>query len=134
MVTAQNDLATTHASGIASSLARTGAKLAGRLVLWLRARNTRNQLMRLSDRALEDLGTTRAGIPLFAKQSDPWQRLPGDAVFVLALGNLIDRIEGWRESRRRQLQVRRELTAYSDRDLNELGLSRRDIRRVARMA
>jgi uncharacterized protein YjiS (DUF1127 family) len=32
------------------------------------------------------------------------------------------------------LQVRRELTAYSDRDLNELGLSRRDIRRVARMA
>ena len=134
MVTARNDLATTLASGIASPIARTGAKLAGRLVLWLRARNTRHQLMRLSDDALEDIGTTRAAIPLFTKQCDPWQCLPGDAVFVLALGNLIERIEGWRESRRRQLQVRRELTAYSDRELNELGLSRGDIRRVARGA
>lgn len=134
MVTARNDLATTDASGIEGSLARTGAKLAGRLVLWLRARNTRNQLMRLSDRALEDMGTTRASVPLFAKQSDPLQRLPGDAAFVLALSNLIERIEGWRKRLRRQLQVRRELTACSDRELNELGLSRRDIRRIARMA
>ena len=134
MVTARNDLATTHASGIASSLARTGAKLAGRLVLWLRARNTRHQLMRLSDRALKDLGTTRAGIPLFAKQSDPWQRLPGDAAFILALGDVIEGIGGWRERRHRQWQVRRELTAYGDRELNDLGLSRRDIRRIARMA
>jgi uncharacterized protein YjiS (DUF1127 family) len=134
MVTARNDLATTHASGIATSIARTGAKLARRLVLWLRALNTRNQLIRLSDRALEDIGTTRAGTPPFGKQSDPWQRLPGDAASILALGNLIERIEGWRDRRRRQLQVRRELTAYSDRELNQLGLSRRDIRRIARKA
>lgn len=132
MVTAPNDLASIYVSGIESSIARTGAKLAGSLVLWLRSRNTRHALRRLSDRALEDIGTTRAGIPLFARQSDPWQRLPGDAAFILALGGLIERIEGWRDRRRRQLQVYRELKAYSDRELNELGLSRRDIPRIAR--
>jgi uncharacterized protein YjiS (DUF1127 family) len=133
MVTPRNDPASTNASSIESPIGRTGARLAGGLVLWLRALNTRHQLRRLSDRALADIGTTRAGIPLFAKHSDPWQRLPGDAVFILALGNLIERIESWRDRRRRQLQVHRELAAYTDRELSELGLSRREIPKIARM-
>jgi uncharacterized protein YjiS (DUF1127 family) len=132
MVTARKDLAPTNASGIESVIGRTGARLAGGLVLWLRNLNTRHQLLRLSDRALADIGTTRAGIPLFAKQSDPWRRLPAEAAFVLALGDLIERVESWRERRRQKLQVYRELMAYSDRELNELGLSRRDIPEVAR--
>jgi uncharacterized protein YjiS (DUF1127 family) len=131
MVTAPK-LATTYASGIESSIARTGTKLAGSLVLWLRRRNTRHALRQLSDRELEDIGTTRAGIPLFARQGDPWQRLPGDAVLIVALGSLIERIESWRDRRRHQLQVYRELAAYSDRDLSELGLARRDIPKIAR--
>jgi uncharacterized protein YjiS (DUF1127 family) len=132
MVTARNDLATTNASGIESAIGRTGARLAGGLALWLRSLNTRHQLRRLSDRALEDIGTTRADVPLFARQSDPWRRLPGEAAFVLALGALIERVESWRERRRQKLQVYRELMAYSDRELNELGLSRRDIPQIAR--
>jgi uncharacterized protein YjiS (DUF1127 family) len=127
MVTARKDFATPNASGIESSIGRIGARLAGGLVL-----NTRHQLRRLSERALEDIGTTRADIPLFAKQSDPWRRLPGDAALILALGDLIERIESWRDRRRQQLQVYRELMAYSDRELNELGLSRRDIPEIAR--
>jgi uncharacterized protein YjiS (DUF1127 family) len=132
MVTAPKDLSIANASGIESSIARTCATLAGRLVLWRRTLHTGHALMRLSDRALEDIGTTRAGIPLFAKQNDPWQRLPADAVLILALGSLIERVESWRDRRRHQLQVYRELTAYSDRELNELGLSRREIPRIAR--
>ena len=133
MVTARKDPATTHASGSASPIGRTGARLAGGLVLWLRGLNTRRELMRLSDRALADIGTTRPDSPRFAKQSDPWQRLPGAAAFVLALGTLIERVEGWRDRRRQSLQVYRELMAYSDRELNELGLRRRDIRAIARI-
>jgi uncharacterized protein YjiS (DUF1127 family) len=132
MVTARKDLAPTNASGIESVIGRTGARLAGGLVLWLRGLNTRHQLARLSDRALEDIGTTRAGVSLFARQSDPWRRQPSEAAFVLALGALIERVESWRERRRQKLQVYRELMAYSDRELNELGLSRRDIPEVAR--
>lgn len=132
MVTARKDLSATNASGIESSIGRTGARLAGGLMLWLRGLNTSHQLRRLSDRALEDIGTTRAGIPLFARHRDPWRRLPGDAVLVLALGSLIERIESWRDRRRQKLQVYRELMAYSDRELNELGLSRRDIPEIAR--
>jgi uncharacterized protein YjiS (DUF1127 family) len=133
MVTARTDLATSNASGIESAFGRTGARLAGGLVLWLRASNTGHQLRRLSDRALDDIGTTRAGIPLFARHSDPWRRLPSDAVFILALSGLIERVESWRDRRRRQLQVRRELMAYSDRELSELGFSRREIPKIARM-
>jgi uncharacterized protein YjiS (DUF1127 family) len=92
-----------------------------------------HELMRLSDRALEDIGTTRADLPAFAKQSDPWRRLPKDAAFVLALGALIDRVETWRARRRKQAQIYRELMDCSDRELNELGLSRRDIPQIARM-
>lgn len=132
MVTARNDLGTTNPSGIESAIGRTGARLAGGLVLWLRSLNTKHQLRRLSERALEDIGTTRADVPLFARQSDPWRRLPGEAAFVLALGALIERVENWRERRRHQLQVYRELMAYSDRELNELGLSRRGIPEIAR--
>jgi uncharacterized protein YjiS (DUF1127 family) len=110
MVTALNDL-TTNASGIERPIARIGAKLAGSIVLWLRSRNTGHQLRRLSDAALEDIGTTRADIPSFARERDPWHRLPGDAAFILALGQLIDRIEGWRDRRHPEQQVSRELKA-----------------------
>jgi len=110
MVTTRNDL-TTNASGIESSIARMGAKLAGSIVLWLRSRSTGYELRRLSDGALEDIGTTRADIPSFARERDPWQRLPGDAAFILALGQLIERIESWRDRRRPEQQVSHELTA-----------------------
>jgi uncharacterized protein YjiS (DUF1127 family) len=118
--------------GVASPAGRLAAKLAGGLVLWLRGLHTQQQLMRLSDRALADIGTTPHQLSAFAKQNDPWRQLPKDAVFVLALGALIERVEGWRSRQRRQAQVFRELMAYSDQELGELGISRRDIRAIAR--
>jgi uncharacterized protein YjiS (DUF1127 family) len=133
MVTARNDF-TAYTSSIESSIARMCAKLAGGIVLWLRSRNTGYELRRLSDRALEDIGTTRADIARFARERDPWQRLPGDCAFILALGQLIERPEAWQTRRRERAKIYGELMAYSDRDLNELGVQRRDIGAISRGA
>jgi uncharacterized protein YjiS (DUF1127 family) len=133
MVTASKDITTTNANpAIANPGGRVAAKLAGGLVLWLRARYTRHELMRLNDRALADIGTTGHELSAFAKQSDPWRQLPRDAVAVLALGALIERLESWRGRRRREAQTYRELMAYSDAELTDLGISRRDIGEIAR--
>jgi uncharacterized protein YjiS (DUF1127 family) len=133
MVTASKDITTTNANpAIANPAGRVAAKLAGGLVLWLRARYTRHELMRLNDRALADIGTTDHELSAFAKQSDPWRQLPRDAVAVLALGALIERLESWRNRRRREAQTYRELMAYSDAELTDLGINRRDIGAIAR--
>ncbi len=133
MVTVSRSDTTTDAQGgIASPAGRLAAKLAGGLVLWLRSLHTRHELMRLSDRALADIGTTPHELRAFARQTDPWRQLPKDAAFVLALGALVERVEGWRSRQRRQAQIYRELMAYSDHELTELGIRRRDIRAIAR--
>lgn len=46
--------------------------------------------------------------------------------------NLINRIIVWNHRRQRCLQVQRELEAYTDRQLTDLGIARWDIPRVAR--
>ena len=133
MVTASNERITANPDGgVASAAGRLAARLAGSVVLWLRGRHTGQELMRLSDRALADIGSSRDELSAFAKQTDPWRELPRDQVFVLALGALVERVEGWRERRRRQAQVYRELMAYSDDELTELGIRRRDIGAIAR--
>ena len=133
MVTGSNQTTAVNANGgVATPTGRLTARLAGSVVLWLRGLHTRQELTRLSDRALADIGTTRHELSAFAKQSDPWRQLPRDAAFVLALGALVERVDGWRERRRRQAQVYRELMAYSDAELLELGIHRRDIGAIAR--
>ena len=133
MVTVSKNSTTANSSAVVTNpVGRLAAKLAGGLVLWARGRHTRHELMRLSDRALADIGTTSGDVAAFARQSDPWRQLSGDAVFVLALGALLERVEGWRSRQRRQTQVYRELMAYSDAELTELGIRRRDIRVIAR--
>jgi uncharacterized protein YjiS (DUF1127 family) len=133
MVTVSKDSTTANSPGVVASPARRlAAKLAGGLVLWARGLHTRHELMRLSDRALADIGTTPGEVAAFARQSDPWRQLPRDAVFVLALDALLERVEGWRDRRRQAAQVYRELMAYSDSELTELGIRRRDIRAIAR--
>jgi uncharacterized protein YjiS (DUF1127 family) len=132
MVTASKDYTEANSPAGASPAGRLTARVAGGLVLWLRGLYTRHELMRLDDRALADIGTTRHEIGAFAKQSDPWRQLPRDAVSILALGALIERVEGWRGRRRRQAQLYRELMAYNDRELTDLGISRRDIPAIAR--
>lgn len=46
--------------------------------------------------------------------------------------NVIKQVTAWSVRRRRYLQIRQELEAYSDRQLNDLGIARWDIPRIAR--
>lgn len=119
---------------VASGPSRALGRLGGGLVLWLRTLRSKAELERLSDRALADIGTTRADLKGFARQHDSWRSLPKEAALVLAFGILIERAEAWYERRRRQARVYREMMAYSDRELDELGVDRRDIPKIARSA
>ena len=101
-------------------------------MLWLRGVYTRRELMRLDDRALADIGTTRDELSRFAKQSDAWRQLPRDAVTVLAYKTLAERVAAWSSRRRQQARTYRELMAYSDQELTDLGIRRRDIAAIAR--
>ena len=133
MVTASKDVtAATAPALVASPAGGLTARLAGGLVLWLRGLYTRHELMRLDDRALADIGAARSELGEFAKQSDPWRQLPRASVSILALAAMIDRVDNWRERRRQQAQTYRELMAYSDAELTDLGISRRDIGTIAR--
>ena len=133
MVTASKDVTTTTApAGVAGPAGGLIARLAGGLVLWLRGLHTRHELMRLDDRALADIGAARSGLDEFAKQTDPWRQLPRGSVAVLALAVMADRVGDWRERRRQEAQTYRELMAYSDAELTDLGISRGDIGAIAR--
>jgi uncharacterized protein YjiS (DUF1127 family) len=102
------------------------------LVRQYRRAETRRALMACSDRTLTDIGIPREHIRLAARGvdlSDPiavseaalWPRL------VASIGRMHRR-------RREQLRVYRELMAYSDHELEEIGLRRADIPAIARTA
>jgi uncharacterized protein YjiS (DUF1127 family) len=103
-----------------------------RVARWKRRRATRATLMGCSDRVLADIGIERADIPLVAKGIDPAEYQLRDSalhrwwnaarVRVRAVG------AAWRERR----LLYRELDAYTDRELEEIGLRRADIPAVAR--
>jgi uncharacterized protein YjiS (DUF1127 family) len=133
MVTASKDVEMANSPArVASPAGRLAASLAGGLVLWVRDLYTRHELMRLNDRALADIGTARHELKSYAKASDPWRQLPADAVCLLAFRALADRVGAWRDRRRREAQTYRELMAYSDQELNDIGISRGDIGAIAR--
>ena len=86
--------------------------------------HARRQLLRMSDRSLADAGFSRdlleAGVGAW-----PWRREEADAALVAALG----------EERARRAAERcavRELEAYGDADLADLGIARADIERAVR--
>jgi uncharacterized protein YjiS (DUF1127 family) len=97
-----------------------------------RQAESRRALAACSDRTLADLGISREHIylaargvdvrdPIAVSQAAPWPRL------IASIGRMHQR-------RREQLRVYRELMAYSDRELEEIGLRRRDIPAIARTA
>ena len=105
--------------------------LAG-LARWHRQGRTRDALMRCSDRVLADIGIERAHIPLVAKGIDPVRhQLRGPALrrWWAAARARLDAARAARQERRR---LYRELDAYSDRELEEIGLRRADIPVIAR--
>ena len=106
--------------------------MVGWLERWNQRARTREALEACSDRTLADVGIAREHIALVAKGVD--HRDP------IALGE-----HGWRPrlaavlyqlgfARPEQRRVLRELSAYSDADLNDLGIRRSDIAQIARAA
>jgi uncharacterized protein YjiS (DUF1127 family) len=101
-------------------------------VRWEQQRAARAALMRCSDRVLADIGIERAHIPLVAKGIDPAAHELREPVLRRWWTAARARFDAAREARRERLQVSRELDAYTDRELEEIGLRRADIPVVAR--
>jgi uncharacterized protein YjiS (DUF1127 family) len=92
-------------------------------------RATREALMRCSDRVLADIRVERANIPSVAKSVVPAQHQPALRRWWATAREYLDAA---RAARRERRQVYRELDAYSDRELDEIGLRGADIPAIAR--
>jgi uncharacterized protein YjiS (DUF1127 family) len=119
-------------SAAGRAAARAPGRLRARLARWQERRRTYDALMRCSDRVLADIGIERAQIPEIARAIDPSRSAAVPASRRLAAARA--RLAAAREARREQRRVYRELMAYQDRELDELGVRRADIRRIARGA
>jgi uncharacterized protein YjiS (DUF1127 family) len=103
--------------------------LGTRLARWRRQRQTRDGLMRCSDRVLADVGIERKDIPLVVKGIEPREYHRSARGWWRKLGHGIDAAgRAWRERRR----IHRELMAYGDDKLDDLGIRRSDIPAIAR--
>jgi uncharacterized protein YjiS (DUF1127 family) len=96
-------------------------------VRWRQQRATREALMRCSDRVLADIGIEREQIPLVAKGIDPAEHPLRDSGFRRWWTAARARVAAAWEARQERRRVYRELDAYSDRELDEMGLRRADI-------
>ena len=105
---------------------------------WQRQRRTYDLLMRCSDRTLADIGIAREDIALVARGVDPGRDQRG-ARFVrrgwcatwAQLRALPARLERARRAQREWRRAYGELMAYTDRELDELGIRRADIAAVS---
>jgi uncharacterized protein YjiS (DUF1127 family) len=95
---------------------------------WLEQRRTERLLSACSDRVLADIGIDREDIPLVARGQDPLQAHPGSGWFASLRASLSEALAARRLWRRQQA----ELMAYSDHELTELGIKRRDITALVR--
>jgi uncharacterized protein YjiS (DUF1127 family) len=93
---------------------------------------TADALMRCSDRVLADIDIAREDIPLIAKGIDPRTYQPASARLWRRWDALRMRLDAARRARREWRQVYRELMAYGDRELEEMGIRRSDIAGIAR--
>jgi uncharacterized protein YjiS (DUF1127 family) len=112
----------------------TGAlrSLQAALARWQQRRATRDALMRCSDRVLADIGIAREHIPLVANGIDPAEHERAESALRRWWTDARARLTAALEARRERLQVYRELDAYTDRELDEIGLRRADIPLIAR--
>jgi uncharacterized protein YjiS (DUF1127 family) len=128
----QSQAMSTLLTGLWHSLPHALPTMVSWLKRWNERARTREALMACSDRTLADVGIAREHIAAVAKGVD--HRDP------VALAQ-----QGWRPrlaaafyqfgfTRPEERRVVRELSAYSDDDLNDLGIRRSDIPRIARAA
>jgi uncharacterized protein YjiS (DUF1127 family) len=106
--------------------------LLAQVVRWKRRRATRETLMRCSDRVLADIGIEREHIPLIAKGIDPAGYQLREPAIRRWWAAARTRLDALRQARRERHRLYRELDAYSDRELEEIGLRRADIPAIAR--
>ena len=97
---------------------------------WLEQRRTGRLLTACSDRVLADIGIAREDIPLVARGQDPLQAPERSGWFANLRASLNEALAARRLWRRQQAELR----AYSDEELADLGIARRDIRSVVRGA
>jgi len=102
----------------------------GAFATWLQQRRTERLLMACSDHVLSDIGIAREDIPLVARGQDPLQAPERSGWFANLRASLDEALAARRLWRRQQA----ELMAYSDEELADLGIARRDIRSVVRGA
>lgn len=102
------------------------------VVRWQQRQATRDALMRCSDRVLADIGIERENIPLVAKGIDPAEYQLRDPALRRWWAAARARLDGARVVRRERRQIYRELDAYSDGELEEIGVRRADIPAIAR--
>jgi uncharacterized protein YjiS (DUF1127 family) len=107
-------------------------QLTAQAVRWQQRRATRDALMRCSDRVLADIGIAREHIPLVAKGVDPADYQRRDLALRRWWTAAYARLDAAREARRQRRRLYRELDAYNDRELEEIGLRRTDIPAIVR--
>jgi uncharacterized protein YjiS (DUF1127 family) len=95
---------------------------------WLEARRTERLLTACSDRTLADIGITREDIPLVARGRDPLEAPVASGWFARLRAGFSEALA----ARRRWHREQAELMAYSDKELAELGIKRRDIGALVR--
>jgi uncharacterized protein YjiS (DUF1127 family) len=102
------------------------------LARWHEQRRTRQALMACSDRVLADVGIEREHIPLVAKGIDHADYQQMDPVLRRWWAAAYARVDAERAARWERRRLYRELDAYSDRELDEIGVRRADIPMIAR--
>jgi uncharacterized protein YjiS (DUF1127 family) len=119
-----------------ASLARTVARSVRRgtepLARWQEQRRTYQALSRLSDRALADIGIERDHIALVAKGIDPHEHDLAPTGWRRWWQETGRRLDAAQRARRECRRVYRELMAYTNRELDDLGIRRVDIPAIAR--
>lgn len=117
-------------SRVGQTLGSLRRAIRARLHLWAAERSLRL----LSDRSLADIGIPRHAIHEAVRAGPGHVRAGEPAGHAPVVRPIAQRVDLWRERQRRQQRLVRELEAYSDRDLEDLGIFRSDIRRVAKAA
>jgi uncharacterized protein YjiS (DUF1127 family) len=111
---------------------RTVRPVLDQVVRWEQRRATREALMRCSDRVLADVGIEREHIPLVANGIDPADHDLREPAFRRWWAAGRARLDAARAARQERRRLYRELDAYNDRELEEIGLRRADIPAIAR--
>jgi uncharacterized protein YjiS (DUF1127 family) len=119
-------------AGVFRPIDRSVRALAAGLARWREQRQTRDALMRCSDRVLADIGIEREHIPLIAKGIDPAEYRLREPLLRRWWAAAHARVNAARTARRERRRLYRELDAYSDHELEEIGLRRADIPAIAR--